>query len=237
MSGLWGAVEVDEFRPGNLDAALLARIGVERGRPVALFVGVDRPMKGPVTAARVARRMTDLTWIVVGRPSARLDFGTGRVIRLDAIPRAEMAPLLRSVDVVLTPGVYEPFGILAAEALASGTPIVTGPSGLADLVLRGAGSGSWCPTQRTSLPSNERQLRRLKTVLRSTTSSGRSGIRSESCWRRQFGARRSCRSGDRPARLPIELGRPRPRSMLKAVGARLSSNHQFGRRDQMKDPS
>jgi len=136
---VWCPVEVDEFRPGNLDTALMARIGVERGRPVALFVGANRPMKGPVTAARVARRMTDLTWIVVGRPSARLDFGTSRVIWLDAIPRAEMAPLLRSVDVVLTPGVYEPFGILAAEALASGTPIVTGPSGLADLVLRGAG--------------------------------------------------------------------------------------------------
>jgi glycosyltransferase involved in cell wall biosynthesis len=174
---VWCPVEVDEFRPGNLDTALMARIGVARGRPVALFVGADRPMKGPVTAARVARRLRDLTWIVVGRPSAGLDFGTGRVIWLDSVSRSDMAPLLRSVDVLLAPGPYEPFGILAAEALSSGTPVVTGPSGLADLVLHDHGRRFLVPDpedvtafvrateavieERTSVEVALREVRRL----------------------------------------------------------------------------
>lgn len=67
---------------------------------------------------------------------------------------AEMAAVLRAVDLVVMPSRYESFGLMCAEAMAAGTPVIASPvGGLRDMiadghdgVLLGGGTASeWGP--------------------------------------------------------------------------------------------
>ncbi len=54
-------------------------------------------------------------------------------------PRADIPAAFAAADVFLFPTRYEPFGMVIAEALASGVPVVTsGRAGAADLIRDGA---------------------------------------------------------------------------------------------------
>lgn len=61
-----------------------------------------------------------------------------RVVFLGALPREAMPDLLRSADVVACCPWYEPFGLVAVEAMACGVPVVvTAVGGLAETVVDG----------------------------------------------------------------------------------------------------
>lgn len=64
-----------------------------------------------------------------------------RITWLGQVPRAQRSQFFASVDVLLMPSRYESFGMVTAEALAAGVPVVLGPrAGIADVVeARGAG--------------------------------------------------------------------------------------------------
>lgn len=109
------------------------------------------PRKGAAVSIGALSRLPGTELLIVGGPSAdRLD-GDPEVRRLRGIareagvadrvrfvggvPSAEVAPLLRSADVVLCPGDYEPFGIVPLEAMACGRPVVaSGVGGQLDTV-------------------------------------------------------------------------------------------------------
>jgi D-inositol-3-phosphate glycosyltransferase len=60
-------------------------------------------------------------------------------------PTADVAPLLRAVDVVVQPSHFEAQGLSAVEALACGVPVVaSGVGGLLDFVIDGR-NGRLCP--------------------------------------------------------------------------------------------
>ncbi|MEE1754692.1 glycosyltransferase [Streptomyces sp. SP18CS02] len=103
------------------------------------------PRKGAAVSVAALRRLPGTELLIVGGPPAgRLDddpevrrlrevarlAGVGDRVRfLGGVPVDEVPPLLRSADVVLCPGDYEPFGIVPLEAMACGRPVVASAVG------------------------------------------------------------------------------------------------------------
>jgi glycosyltransferase involved in cell wall biosynthesis len=94
-----------------------------------LFVGTRAPRKNLATllaAYRAARHTNDLPPLVLAGPSGwgpQVDSEPG-VITLDHIPDAELRPLVANASAVVTPSLYEGFGLTILEALATGVPVL-----------------------------------------------------------------------------------------------------------------
>jgi len=129
------AVNLEEFAPRPL---------APHGRRARLlFVGTyDR--KGLDVAMRALARLHGDTELVAigGGDRARYrrlaeSLGVGARVRLEP-PRGDIAEAFAAADVFIFPTRYEPFGMVIAEALASGVPVVTSAvAGAAELIVKG----------------------------------------------------------------------------------------------------
>lgn len=111
-------------------------------RPVLVFVGrADDPRKNvPMLLeafATIRRRFPRAVLRLVGRPPAgRAPDGVEAVGEVD-----DVASELRRAAVFVLPSRQEGFGIVAAEAMAAGLPVVTTPSGGPEDLVRRSGAG------------------------------------------------------------------------------------------------
>jgi UDP-glucose:(heptosyl)LPS alpha-1,3-glucosyltransferase len=140
-------VDLDTFHPRNVERDR-KRVRRELGvgdRPLLLFVGYEFERKGlPLLLTALPRLQTsDTHLVVVGRP---LNAYAARLLRaLDIThhvhflgPRPEIAPYYAACDLFLFPTRYEPFGLVIAEAMASGIPVLTTTvAGAADRIHHG----------------------------------------------------------------------------------------------------
>jgi glycosyltransferase involved in cell wall biosynthesis len=102
--------------------------------PVGLFVGdLQLPRKNLHTVLKALPACPGLHLAVVGRignsvfPAMARNLGVSdRVHFLDF--RRDVPELMRSVDFVVFPSLYEPSGLVLLEAMASGVPVVTSAS-------------------------------------------------------------------------------------------------------------
>jgi len=129
-------VDHDVFVPGDdIEARRCMGIDVD-GRWLAV-VGRIQPLKGIDIAIRALPHLTDTRLLVVGGPSGpdgdaeleRLhaladEVAPGRVVFRPPVIHDEVACVYRAADVVVVPSRSESFGLVAAEAQASGTPVV-----------------------------------------------------------------------------------------------------------------
>jgi glycosyltransferase involved in cell wall biosynthesis len=129
-------VNVDALRP-EPDEVWQARLDA----PTITFVGrADDPRKNldllldalPLIRARVPGARLRL----IGRPPRELPDGVEALGEVDSI-----AAPLRESSLFVLPSWQEGFGIVAAEALASGVPVVTTPSGGPEHLVRASGGG------------------------------------------------------------------------------------------------
>jgi len=152
------------FAPGDRGGARYALgLGDE---PVLLFVGRIQPLKGLDVAVRALAGMArkDATLVAVGGPSGRegeaelariqrlvRDLGVeGRVRFVPPQPHHMLSTYYRAADLVLVPSRSESFGLVAAEAMACGTPVIaTAVGGLTTLVDHGS-SGLLMPDRDPS---------------------------------------------------------------------------------------
>ena len=83
----------------------------------------------------------------------------GRVVSFTGwLTEPDLAALLAAADLVVLPSVYEPFGLVALEAAASGTPLVVAATGgLTETVVDGV-------TGRTFTPLDAQSLARVVTA-------------------------------------------------------------------------
>ena len=143
-------VDLELFHPpaGAADrrGVLRRRLGLPSSRQVVLFAGRIQALKAPdvlvraVAVLAASGRPVPLL-VVLGGPSGRKDAlrelealaaesGVGQdVLFRPPVPRAELADWYRAVDLVAMPSRSESFGLVAAEAQASGTPVLASAVG------------------------------------------------------------------------------------------------------------
>ncbi len=132
--------------PNAVDPAVFAPRArpASNGPPVLLFIGAYE-RKGLDTAIRALARMSvpaELVAIGEGRRASlqRLaqELGVADRVRFGGV-REDIASAFSGADAFVFPTRYEPFGMVVAEALASGLPVVTSAAaGAADLIRDGA---------------------------------------------------------------------------------------------------
>ena len=103
------------------------------------FVGRIEPRKGVLDLVRAMHLVPEPKLVLVGEPELGAPAGYAREVREEAAAlgdrvvlagRVDDAPaLMEWFDVLAVPSVREPFGTVAAEALAAGTPVVATRSG------------------------------------------------------------------------------------------------------------
>ena len=136
------------------------------GRPVVGFVGRIEPRKGVLdllTATHsLVRRVPEVRVVVVSGPELEPDRGYEQRVREEAAalgdsvvvtgPVDDARRLMPWFDVLCVPSLVEPFGTVAAEALAAGTPaVVTDSGGMPEYVTPGRSGAVVEPGQPEAL--------------------------------------------------------------------------------------
>jgi D-inositol-3-phosphate glycosyltransferase len=153
-------VDLAVFRPRDTHAAR-EHLGLPQDASVVLFAGRIQPLKAPDVLLRAVAVLLEetpalrarLVVPVVGGPSgtglehpeslAELadQLGVADVVRfVPPVPPAELAQWFAAASVVAVPSYNESFGLVAAEAQATGTPVVAAAvGGLTTVIVDGVG--------------------------------------------------------------------------------------------------
>jgi starch synthase len=136
-------IDTDEYRP-DPQTGVLARYGVDPGRPYVIFVGRITRQKGVPVLLRAASRLigdaqlvllagaadtpeqlAEVTELVDGLRASR----SGVIWIPEMLPKPEVIQLLTHATVFACPSIYEPLGIVNLEAMACGTAVVGSRTG------------------------------------------------------------------------------------------------------------
>lgn len=143
----YGGVDVDRYRPGPKDSALVKKYGIEN-KKVALFVGNLIPFKGLHILINAIAGIPDgnLVLLVVGggyhekeyrRQVKDLGLEKRVIFAGPQSPDHDLPAYYNLGDFLVLPSTHsESFGLVILEAMASGKPVITsylpGPSQLID---------------------------------------------------------------------------------------------------------
>jgi D-inositol-3-phosphate glycosyltransferase len=182
-------VDVDAFRTSG--PTMGRRGGMHRIVSLGRLVrrtGVDEVVTAlarvPGTELLIAGGTTGDTDPDVARLRATADTAgvTDRVRFLGAVPRNRVAPLLRSADAVVSVPWYEPFGLVALEAMACGRAVVASAvGGLFDTVVDDVTGRHVPPRNPRELALTLRHLLASPVLLQAYGVAGRD--RAEACYR------------------------------------------------------
>lgn len=110
--------------------SLREKYDIPVGRKVGLFVGRWELSKGRDIAGEVISEMRDLFWVVVSASGGDAPPPAGEnVLNLSGLQKEEMREIYSLSDFMLFPSRYEGFGLAAAEAMATGLPVIGFPVG------------------------------------------------------------------------------------------------------------
>lgn len=156
-------VDLRLFSPVTTPRATLRRaLDLPTDGDLVLFAGRVQPLKAPDVLVRalgvLAERGEQVpTLVVLGGPSGRrtavreleaLAYQVGvqeQVLVRPPVPREELVRYFRAADLVAVPSHSESFGLVAAEAQASGTPVVAAAVGGLRTVVEDGVSGVLVP--------------------------------------------------------------------------------------------
>jgi glycosyltransferase involved in cell wall biosynthesis len=122
----------ERFRPADPAqiAGVRARFGLSE-RPYLVALGSPGPRKNFTRLLEAWRsaRVGDALLVLIGRAAANVFQGVelpadATVVELGRVDDADLAPLLSGAVALVSPSIYEGFGLAPLEALACGTPVV-----------------------------------------------------------------------------------------------------------------
>jgi UDP-glucose:(heptosyl)LPS alpha-1,3-glucosyltransferase len=140
-------IDLDRFRPDLRErhrAAVRSLLRVGDDRPVILFVGSGFARKGLLGSIKAVASLDGEPELwVIGQDSDARSFkqagdrlGLGGRLRMMG-PQKDMLPWYGAADIAVLPSIYDPFGTVAIEAMASGLPtVVSTGCGASELVER-----------------------------------------------------------------------------------------------------
>ena len=149
VSVIANGIDVDRWRatPARTAHARAAHAGTG---PLVVFVGRLEWEKGAHTLVdalpRLRRRLPGVRAVIAGRGGLAEGLQTqvrerrvrGAVDFVGWLPEPELHALIAAADVLVVPSIYEPFGLVALEGAAIGTPLaVARTGGLAEFVEAG----------------------------------------------------------------------------------------------------
>lgn len=134
-------VAVEDFRIDPAEVAAFRRAALRRGERMVVFAGRLEYEKGVQTVLHAMERLLDevgpVRFSICGE-GTYADELRALVRKLKLQRRVEFTGFLEdhdlrlhyaAADVAVTPSIYEPFGLVAVEAMACGTPVVVGDTG------------------------------------------------------------------------------------------------------------
>jgi alpha-maltose-1-phosphate synthase len=149
---IYNGIDAREYTP-DPGTDVLAKHGVDPGRPSVVFVGRITRQKGVPYLVDAALRFDESAQLVLcaGAPDtpeiaaeveqrvARLRAERGNVIWLETmLPKREVIQLLSHATVFACPSIYEPLGIVNLEAMACEAAVVaTATGGIVEVVVDG----------------------------------------------------------------------------------------------------
>jgi UDP-glucose:(heptosyl)LPS alpha-1,3-glucosyltransferase len=147
VSLIYHGVDLNRFCPlnsGKYRSIVRARIGIGEQEKVALFVG--NLQKGAAAAIESLSKVSDVKLLLVTGSNSSKE--KQLVSRLGLESRVYWQPLSRQVeqyfasaDCFVFPTLYEPFGMVISEAMASGLPVITSKDAGASELIRHGESG------------------------------------------------------------------------------------------------
>jgi glycogen synthase len=148
-----------ELRPprqGPPRLLYVGRLEYEKGIHDAIAALPRIRRKHPGTTLTIAGEGTQLDWLTEQARRYRVLKATNFLGKLD---HSDMLALLHSADAIVLPSHYEPFGIVALEAAATGTPLVTSTAGgLGEAVINGQTGVSCAPRDVAGLAAAVRAV-------------------------------------------------------------------------------
>jgi len=124
---VYNGVDIERFNPQNRDRfrdEIRGIYGIGGREFVILFVGSDFKRKGLRYLIEAIESMdSPVRLMVVGRGSYKGRAGDDRVIFCG--PKGDVHKYYAASDIFVFPSIYEPFGNVHLEALASGLPVIT----------------------------------------------------------------------------------------------------------------
>ncbi|MHC3129993.1 MAG: glycosyltransferase family 4 protein [Candidatus Bathyarchaeota archaeon] len=135
------AIDQTKYQTSVDRGSVRQRYGVGYGEKLILCVGRLVPQKGIEYFIRaipsIAKRYPEAKFIIVGEGWSRdileaeaQSSGHAKKIRFTGFASdQEVIDLMTSADVLVVPSVYEPFGIVALEGMATGVPVVASKVG------------------------------------------------------------------------------------------------------------
>jgi glycosyltransferase involved in cell wall biosynthesis len=135
------AIDPTQYRTSADRRKVRQHYGVGWGEKLILCVGRLVPQKGIEYFIRaipnIINRYPEAKFVIVGEgwsrdyleSEARATGHRGKIHFTGFAPDKEVIDLMTSADVLVVPSVYEPFGIVALEGMATGVPVVASQVG------------------------------------------------------------------------------------------------------------
>lgn len=159
---IYHGVDPEQFRPAH-DAEQKAGLREESGLPAKgwLWLFVGEASKGLLPTLQALRHFPHATLLVISRSSAARWLASASELGvlpqvLWPGPQASLAPFYQMADVFVYPSQYDAFGMVVAEAMSAGLPVIASP---------GIGAAEWIRHGENGLLGNISEAGVLKSLL------------------------------------------------------------------------